>query len=118
MGTWKTVDDETGESKSHIEIYEKEGVFYGKVAKILVADPKEICTACEGDKKEKPMLGLEIIEGMKPYRKYWSYGTILDPESGKVYKCNLSLKGSDKLQVRGYIGVAALGRTQVWERVK
>lgn len=117
VGIWKTIDDETGEAKSHVEIFEKGGQFYGKVVKLLQRPADTICEECPGDKKNQKLVGLEILWDLKPYDDYWSYGQILDPENGKTYKCNLSLNGSDKLDVRGYIGFAALGRTQTWHRV-
>jgi uncharacterized protein (DUF2147 family) len=117
-GVWKTIDDETNEAKSHVQIFEKDGKFYGKIVKLLKSPPDTKCTECEGDKKDKLVLGMQILEGLKPYKDYWSYGQILDPENGNTYKCNVWLDDSEKLKVRGYIGVAALGRTQTWHRVE
>ena len=77
-----------------------------------------ICDQCPGDKKDKPVIGLEIMWDLKPYKDYWSYGEILDPENGKTYKCSIWLEDNDLLKVRGYIGFSALGRTQTWHRVK
>lgn len=118
VGVWKTIDDETGAAKSHVEIFEKNGKFYGKIVKLLQREPDVVCVECPGAKKNQKVLGLEIIWDMKPYDDYWSYGKILDPENGKEYKCNISLNGKNKLDVRGYIGFAALGRTQTWIRVE
>jgi len=118
VGTWKSIDDQTGEAKSHVQIFEKDGKLHGKIIKILSAAPDVLCTECEGDKKDKPVMGMEIIEGMTAYKDYWSYGKILDPENGNTYKCNLWIDDKGKLNVRGYIGIAALGRTQIWHRVK
>lgn len=118
VGIWKTIDDETGAAKSHVEIFEKNGKFYGKIVKLLQREPDVVCIECPGAKKNQKVLGLEIIWDMKSYDDYWSYGKILDPESGKEYKCNISLAGNDKLDVRGYVGFAALGRTQTWIRVE
>ena len=118
VGVWKTIDDETGAAKSHVEIFEKNGKFYGKIVKLLQREPDVVCVECPGAKKNQKVLGLEIIWDMTPYDDYWSYGKILDPENGKEYKCNISLNGKNKLDVRGYIGFAALGRTQTWIRVE
>lgn len=118
VGIWKTVDDKTNEEKSHVEIFKKDGKLYGKIVKLLKSDPDVKCTKCEGAKKDKPVLGMEIISGLKPYKDYWSYGKILDPEDGNEYKCNLWVDDKGKLNVRGYIGFAALGRTQIWHRVR
>ncbi|MFT4758064.1 MAG: hypothetical protein ACI9XO_000646 [Paraglaciecola sp.] len=118
VGIWKTIDDETGAAKSHVEIFEKNGKLYGKIVKLLEREPDVVCIECPGAKKNQKVIGLEIICDMKAYDDYWSYGKILDPESGKEYKCNISLDCNDKLDVRGYVGFAALGRTQRWIRVK
>ena len=117
VGTWKTIDDESGEARSYVEIFENAGKFYGKITKLLDSPEDSICEKCEGAKKNKPVIGLEILWDLKPYKDYWSYGQVLDPESGNTYKCNVSLEGKDKLKMRGYIGFAAFGRTQVWHRV-
>ncbi|RTY73178.1 DUF2147 domain-containing protein [Flavobacterium sp. LS1R10] len=119
IGKWKTIDDETGKAKSIVEIYERSGKIYGKIVDILDTEKKKsVCTACSGDEKNKPIMGLVIIKGLTKDGKEYNSGKILDPTTGKLYKCFLVLNGSDKLDVRGYIGVALFGRTQTWNRVK
>ncbi|MCB9282881.1 MAG: DUF2147 domain-containing protein [Lewinellaceae bacterium] len=118
VGVWETIDDETGEPKSHVEIYQKGDLFYGKVVELLPAATTNICNDCPGDKKDKPLVGLEILWDMKPYKDYWSYGRIVDPKDGDVYKCSFWLEDSKTLKVRGYIGVSLIGRNQTWHRVK
>lgn len=119
LGKWKTFDDETKEAKSIVEITERDGKIYGKVIQILNPAKKDMkCTSCTGADKDKPVLGLLILKGLSKDGNSYSGGKILDPSNGKEYKCNVSLDGQNKLKVRGYIGFSALGRTQVWERVK
>lgn len=118
VGVWQTIDDKTGEPKSHVEVYEKGGKFFAKVVKLLPAATTDKCNDCPGDKKDKPLIGLDILWDLKPYKDYWSYGQIVDPADGSVYKCSVWLDGADKLKVRGYIGVSLIGRNQVWHRVK
>ncbi|MDR6967829.1 uncharacterized protein (DUF2147 family) [Flavobacterium arsenatis] len=119
VGKWKTIDDESGEAKSVVEIYEQDGKVYGKVITIFdKTKEKNLCDKCEGDKKNKPVKGMVILEGAKKNGSSWEGGTILDPTKGKVYKCTLSLENKDKLKLRGYVGISLLGRTQYWERVK
>ncbi|WP_188050435.1 DUF2147 domain-containing protein [Flavobacterium sp. GP15] len=119
MGKWKTIDDETGKAKSIVEIYEHSGKVYGKVVDILDADKKKnLCTNCTGEDKNKPVMGLLIIKGLSKDGSEYNSGKILDPVSGKTYKCFLALEGNDKLKVRGYIGLSLFGRTQTWQRVK
>ena len=119
LGKWKTIDDETGKPKSIVEIYEKSGKIYGKVIDILDADKRnKLCEECSGEDKNKPILGITVIKGLKKDGDEYNDGQILDPKNGKLYKCFITLEGNDKLKVRGYIGFSLLGRTQYWYRVK
>lgn len=117
IGKWKTIDDETGKPKSIVEISEKDGKIYGKVIEILTENKTAICSKCTGANKDKPIKGLTIINGLKKDGSEYSGGKILDPTSGKEYKCMMKLNGKDKLDVRGYVGIQALGRTQTWIRM-
>jgi len=117
-GKWKTIDDETGKAKSIVELTEKNGKLYGKVIEILTDKKDAKCDKCPGAEKGKPIKGLTIIKGLKKEGKGYEGGTITDPSSGKEYKCALKLNGADKLDVRGYVGIQALGRTQTWVRIK
>ncbi len=117
VGTWKTVDDTDGATKSHFEIYEKDGKLYGKVVKLLEAATTDVCTDCPGDKNGKNLVGMELLMGLEKDGDYWSDGEIIDPADGKVYSCYIELEEKDKLKVRGYIGFSLLGRTQYWYRV-
>ena len=119
IGTWKTIDDETKQAKSYVEIFEKDGKLYGKVTKILTKGKENAkCTDCSGALKNKPILGMQILSGLKKDGKEWNGGKIIDPNSGKEYKAKMSLNGNDKLDVRGFIGISLVGRTQTWQRVK
>lgn len=118
IGTWKTIDDNTGEARSHVEIYEQDGKVYGKIVKLLQSDPGTLCEECKGAKKNKPVLGMVIIEEMNKVKDYWKNGSILDPENGKEYGCSIWLEDgkSDELKVRGKHWTG-LFRTQTWYRV-
>ncbi|MFK8269717.1 DUF2147 domain-containing protein [Capnocytophaga stomatis] len=119
LGKWKTIDDETGKEKSVVEIYEKNGLIYGKLVELLEEKNKNaVCSACSGKNKNKPYLGLVIITDLKKDGDEWSGGKILDPKTGKEYKCYMALENSNKLKVRGYLGISLIGRTQYWQRVK
>jgi uncharacterized protein (DUF2147 family) len=118
VGKWKTIDDATGEAKSIVEVFSKSGKIYAKVVEILdPANKNSVCKKCSGEDKNKPILGLTIIEGLSKDGSEYNSGEILDPNNGKSYKCALSLESKDKLKVRGYIGFSLLGRTQYWHRV-
>ena len=118
IGMWKTVDDEDGEEKSVIEIYEKNGKLQGRVDRLLPAATVTHCAACPGDLKNKPLVGMEILVDLVKTPEGGEDGEVLDPKSGKWYTCYMELVSQDKLKLRGYIGIPALGRTQYWYRVK
>jgi uncharacterized protein (DUF2147 family) len=117
VGLWKSIDDETRKPKSLIRIIESGGILTGKVEKILTDKTDARCEKCTDDRKDKPVQGMTIITGMKKDGEAWSGGEILDPNNGKVYRSQMALTdGGRKLEVRGYIGVPLLGRTQTWTR--
>jgi uncharacterized protein (DUF2147 family) len=118
VGKWKTIDDETGKPKSVVEIYEKGGKYYGKIVELLLRKDDPKCDQCTDDRKNKKILGMEIIREMKENKTEYSDGTILDPNNGRVYDCKIWIEKDkpDVLLLRGYI--AFFYRTQNWERVK
>ena len=120
VGVWRTVDDKTGELSSEVRISDNAGVLSGRIEKLLRKDAKQdaVCDKCTDERKDKPVIGLEIIRGAKKSegKEVWEGGKILDPDNGKNYTLRLTpLDGGKQLQVRGYI--AFFYRTQVWTRV-
>ena len=125
VGLWKSIDDKTGDALSHIQIYEKKGKIHGKIVKLLKKPPDQKCDKCKGDRKDKPVVGMEMLWGLPKHKKKpnkWGEGKILDPGNGKTYRASIEiLDGGKKLKVRGYIwffGSEAAGRTQFWYRIK
>lgn len=118
VGAWRTIDDATKKPKSIVRIQEKDGSLVATVEKFLdpAADPGKKCTECSDERKDKPILGMTIMSGLKRDGDTWSGGRILDPENGKTYRCTVNVVDQGrKLEMRGYIGI--FFRTQVWERV-
>lgn len=125
VGTWKNIADEgadKGKAKSHLELFEKGGIYYVRVAKLLLKPQDELCTKCVGNLKNKPVVGMIIMSGMKKtgnvdkeFGEEYAGGKIMDPDNGKYYTCKFWVKG-DVLVMRGYI--AFFYRTQRWYRVK
>ena len=115
VGDWKTVDDKTGDNYSIVSIYQGEdGLYYGKVSKILMGPEDVTCTLCTGEDKDKPMQGLVIIRGMHEEKGELRGGKVLDPNNGKFYYARLYLKDG-KLVLRGSLDKAGLlGRNQTW----
>jgi len=119
FGKWKTIDDETGLEKSIVEIYNVNGKAFAKILQVLEKGKEDkICDLCKGDKKNKPVKGMVIIDGLSKDDDEWNDAKILDPKTGKEYKCYITLENNNKLKVRGYIGFALLGRTQYWTKVQ
>lgn len=122
-GLWKTIDDDTGQEKSLVRITDLDGVFTGKVEKILnEAKTDARCEKCTDERRNQPVLGMTILRGVKadPDNKaVFQGGDILDPNNGKTYRVRLKpVDSGKKLEVRGYIGTPLLGRTQTWIRVE
>ena len=119
-GLWKTIDDETGKEKSFVRIVESGGVLSGKVERIVdPAKQEQVCDACSDARKGQRVLGMTILEGVRKAADdgVWDGGTILDPNNGKVYSSLMKLLDEGrKLEVRGYVGAALFGRSQVWLR--
>ena len=121
VGLWHSIDDKTGEAKAAIRIQDNGGALSGRIEKQLRKDAKAdaVCDECKDDRKDKPIVGLEIIRGARKAESdtAWTGGKILDPENGKEYKLRLApIEGGQKLQVRGYLG--PFYRTQTWVRVQ
>ncbi|WP_444898278.1 DUF2147 domain-containing protein [Microbulbifer sp. SSSA005] len=116
LGNWRTIDDETGETKSIVNIYEKDGKYYGKVVDLLMKPNDTVCDKCPGDLKGKPIVGMDVISGLEKKGKKYEDGEILDPVKGKVYDLKVWLEDDNSLKLRGYLGF--LYRTQTWHRVQ
>ncbi|MCI0672688.1 MAG: DUF2147 domain-containing protein [Myxococcaceae bacterium] len=124
VGVWKTIDDATKKEKSLVRITESNGVITGRIEKLLDPTSKQdaVCDKCSDERKNQPILGMTIIRNVKksPHEKdLWESGDILDPNNGQVYRVLLKpIEGGKKLEVRGYIGIPLLGRTQIWIRAE
>jgi uncharacterized protein (DUF2147 family) len=124
VGKYKTIADEgadKGKAKSHLEIFEQNGAYFARIAKLLLEPQDKTCDNCKGDLKNKPLIGMVIMSDMKKTGKIdkdfgdeYAGGEIMDPDNGKTYRCKIWVKG-DLLTVRGYLAV--FHRTQNWYRV-
>ncbi|HZX26395.1 MAG TPA: DUF2147 domain-containing protein [Telluria sp.] len=120
VGLWKNIDDVSGKPRALIRITETNGVLQGRIEKLFRepnedANPK--CDKCSDYRKDQPVVGMLILTGLKKDGDEYNGGDILDPNNGKIYRSKLHLvDGGRKLNVRGYIGLPMLGRTQTWLR--
>ena len=119
-GVWKSIDDKTKKERSIIRITEVNGEFQGVVEKLFDQpgdDPAHLCKECKGERKDKPIIGMTILWGLKKDGDTWAGGEILDPDNGKTYRCKMTLSEDGKsLNVRGFIGISLIGRSQIWWR--
>jgi uncharacterized protein (DUF2147 family) len=122
VGMWKTLDDKTGEARSVIKVWTEKGELSGQITKLFRKpdeNPNPLCDKCTGENKDKPVIGMTIMWGLKQDGDEWNGGQILDPDDGKIYKCKVEVvEGGKKLEVRGFIGFALIGRTQTWVRAE
>lgn len=118
-GRWQTVNEESGEAQAIVEIWEENNELQGKIVELLnPEEPNPLCAECKEDKKDQPIIGLTIIWGLSENGDGWEGGYILDPNNGVTYNSNLKINDRGELEVRGFVGFAMLGRTQVWYRVE
>ena len=120
VGVWRSIDDKTKQERSIIRITEVNGELKGVVEKIFDQpgdDPAHLCKECKGERKDKPIIGMPILWGLKKDGDAWAGGEIFDPKNGKIYRCKITLAEDGKsLNVRGFIGISLIGRSQTWLR--
>ncbi len=119
IGTWKTIDDNTGKARSLVKIYKEKDQLFGKIIELVdPEEPNPLCDQCKDERNNQPILGLQIIRNLVKVGDAYGKGKILDPENGKEYRCKIWIdpETPNQLNVRGYI--AFLYRTQVWHRVQ
>jgi uncharacterized protein (DUF2147 family) len=120
IGRWHSIDDKSGKPKAVIEVFDAgQGRLSARIVELLGErkDPNPMCNACTGARKNKPVIGMVIAWGLRRDGDTWADGRILDPENGKEYSVKMTLiEGGKRMQVRGFLGLSLLGRTQVWRR--
>lgn len=116
-GNWTTIDDQTGKKRSVVHLSVSGNTLNGTIVKVY-PQPGDtgMCNNCPGAFKGKPVKGLTFLWGLKDEGNgTWSGGQVIDPKTGKIYKAKITVNGN-KLNVRAYVGVSLLGRTQTWVR--
>jgi uncharacterized protein (DUF2147 family) len=117
-GKWKYIDEQDGQAKSIIEVYQYGDRYHGRIVELLPSSKRTHCERCFGELKGKPLIGMNILYDLKITSNGGRDGKILDPGSGKIFNCSIELESQDKLKVRGYLGVPTMGKTQYWSRLK
>lgn len=120
LGDWVLADDETGEAQAVVRITEVGGTVEGRIVRVLPTDdypePSFACGDCAGEYEGADLRRIRLIWGLEWDGERLSGGHILDPRTARTYKVAMNLVGPDRLRVRGYLGIRALGRTQIWRR--
>lgn len=120
VGRWVTIDDKDHRPRSVIEIVDNGSALQGRIVRIYDRpgdNPAHLCRKCKGELKDKPVVGMTVISGVKHNGDAWDGGTIMDPGSGNTYSAVLKLNDAgEKLDVRGYLGISLFGRSQTWVR--
>lgn len=106
-----------GKARSHVEIFEKEGVYYGKIVKLTTVPANALCTKCKQERKDKPLMGMLILWDLKKEAGRYVKGKIYDVEEGKEYGCSLVQVTPDKLKVTASL-LLFLSESHYWTRVK
>lgn len=118
VGTWKTVDDKSGNTRSIVRIDENSGSLEGKVTQLFLQScepPDPVCSKCSGERKNAKVVGMTILWGLKKDGEKWTGGSILDPGNGTTYRSSMWLEDANTLKVRGFWGI--FWRTQTWTRM-
>ena len=112
-GLWNTLD-KSGTLQSTVEVRIEAGKLYATILR-LHNQPEEnpVCESCRGDLYGKPVIGMEVINGLSLKKNIWRNGTLFDPETGGSYKGRVWLE-ENTLMVRGYLGFVY--QTKSWQR--
>lgn len=120
IGVWQPSN-----GKAKVKIEKIGAKYYGKI--VWLKEPNDPTTQKPKVDKNNPDESMRNVP-LKGYRMLkdfvyagkdqWNEGTIYDPENGSTYSCEINMKDKNTLEIRGYIGVKALGRTDVWKRLE
>lgn len=117
VGHWQVVNSD-GSPGGKVDTYLTDGKLFGRVTEVRPGrTPKDVCDKCSGEYKNQLILGMVIMRNFHPEGDDWVDGTVVDPENGKEYKGKIWSVEKDTLRMRGFVGIALLGRTETWTRI-
>ncbi len=119
-GIWLNKDKD-----AHIKIFAAAGKYYGQIVWLKVPNDPEtgkpkLDKHNPDDKlKTKPVMNLIILKDLEfdAGDQEWGDGNVYDPKSGKDYSLTCTLQDKNNMELRGYMGISLLGRTDIWTRV-
>jgi len=110
VGYWETLDNKTNKPAGILKIWRDHGKFYGKIVKSY--------TECSSKPSANSSVGKTILRDLQYRKGSYVNGRIVDPRSGDDYSVRVRVvNNGEALQVRGFLGIALLGKTMVWPRV-
>ena len=118
-GTWIP-----GSGKANVRIYKSGNHYYGAIISLkepidsVTHKPKVDKNNPDKSKRNTPLMGYLLLKNFIYDDGIWKDGTIYDPENGKTYSCKITMKDKNTLDVRGFIGISLIGRTDEWKRKK
>jgi uncharacterized protein (DUF2147 family) len=119
IGLW-----ETGTGKARVNIIKSGNYYYGRIVWLREpnneeGNPKVDKNNPDETKRSAQLLGLRMLTSFEfKGNNLWENGTIYDPESGSTYSCTINMTDNNTMNIRGYIGISAFGRTDVWKRLE
>jgi uncharacterized protein (DUF2147 family) len=119
VGLW-----ESGSGKARVLITKAGNFYYGRIVWLKEPlneekKPKTDKNNPDESKRSAALLGLKMLSGFEfKGKNSWEDGTIYDPESGSTYNCVISMEDKNTMNIRGFIGISAFGRTDVWKRLE
>lgn len=117
VGCWQTVDDEDGEVKSYVRVYPEGNTLVGDIVRLTQNGGR--CVDCADGYNNRVLRNERIMNGYTRDGNRWEDGTIKDPKTGRTYRSVMNLvdgSNGNRLYLRGYVGIRALGRSQTWQR--
>jgi len=117
VGTWYNT-----EKDARVEIFREGDKYYGKV--VWLEEPRENNRPkvdknnSDKSKRDRPIMGMRLLNDFKYKNGTWEDGTIYDPKNGKTYSSTIKKKDGNTLEVRGFVGISLIGRTVEWTRAK
>lgn len=122
VGVWQEYNDDTGNVDALIRIEKvADNTYEGKIEKIFpdtVENSALVCAHCPGNLRNRPLIGLRILSGMKRKNNLnYEGGEILDPDDGKIYRCRIQLlDDGNTIEVTGYTSINWIGQSEIWRR--
>lgn len=119
VGDWFTIHDETHKATSVVHLGWEKDELVGRVVRVIASarGPNPTCDKCSGERQGKPIVGMDILGGLRGKDGTYEGGYVIDPAKGKQYRAKIKMRSANTLELRGYLGISAFGRTQVWQRV-